>query len=66
VSALVWWVIPIAATVGAVMWFSWRNQNRPGDPRQTVAQQKKFNDAMRKDSSARRRSRGKDVSGPTS
>ncbi|MCX6418868.1 MAG: hypothetical protein NTU50_05490 [Actinobacteria bacterium] len=57
-SALAWWFIPILATIGAVVWYTWRGQDRPGDPRHTVAQQKKFNDAMRKDNPrGRRRSR---------
>jgi hypothetical protein len=57
VSVVVWWAIPLVATVLAVVWLSWRGRPRPGDPHETVEQRRRFNEAMQVAPLRRRRSR---------
>ncbi|HAM25076.1 MAG TPA: hypothetical protein DHW34_05060 [Actinobacteria bacterium] len=56
-SALVWWIIPILALVGSLIVVSYRAQERPGDPRHTVEQRRRFNEAMIREQQRRGRSR---------
>jgi hypothetical protein len=47
VNAMVWWLIPLAATVLAVAWVSWVNRPRPpADPHETLRDHERFKQAM--------------------
>lgn len=54
-SVVVWWAIPLLATIIAVIWLSWRARPRPGDPHDTVEQRRRFDEAMQKAPRGRRR-----------
>jgi hypothetical protein len=47
VDAMLWWLIPITATLLAVAWVSWNGRTRrPADPHDTLAAHKRFTDAL--------------------
>lgn len=44
---MAWWLIPIVATLLAVVWVTWRARpRRPADPHQTLAAHKRFTEAL--------------------
>jgi hypothetical protein len=46
-SALAWWLIPITATLLAIVWVTWINRPRkPADPHDTLAEHRRFRDAL--------------------
>jgi len=46
-QALVWWTVPLAAFVVAVVWVSIANRPRPpADPHDSVAEHQRFRQAM--------------------
>lgn len=64
-SALLWWLIPLGATLLALMWAAWRSRpQRAVDMHTSIGNQARFNAAMRRsvpggkaEPSARTRSR---------
>jgi hypothetical protein len=47
VSALAWWLIPLAATVLAVVWAAWRSRpRRPADAHVAMEDMARFRQAM--------------------
>jgi hypothetical protein len=47
VEALAWWLIPITATLLAVIWVTWRNRpRRPADAHETLAAHRRFTAAL--------------------
>jgi hypothetical protein len=47
VQAMAWWLIPIIATLLAVVWVTWTARpRRPADPHHTLAAHKRFTDAL--------------------
>jgi hypothetical protein len=47
VEALAWWLIPITATLLAVVWVTWRNRpRRPADAHETLAAHRRFTAAL--------------------
>lgn len=56
---MVWWLIPLAAFVLAVVWVTWVNRPRPpADPHDTLREHERFKRAME------RRTRRPDDGGP--
>jgi hypothetical protein len=50
VEALAWWLIPIAATLIAVLWVTWVSRpRRPADPHDTLAAHQRFTNALQPD-----------------
>jgi cytochrome c-type biogenesis protein CcmH/NrfF len=48
-QAMLWWLLPLAAFVLAVVWVSVANRPRPrADPHDSVAEHERFRDAMRR------------------
>ncbi|MFZ0325204.1 MAG: hypothetical protein WAN48_13875 [Actinomycetes bacterium] len=48
-GAMVWWLIPLAATVIAVAWVSWLNRARPpADTHDSLEEHERFKQAMAK------------------
>lgn len=46
-QAMVWWLIPITATLLAVAWVAWRARpKRPADPHETLAAHRRFTEAL--------------------
>ncbi len=46
-SALAWWLIPLGATFGALMWVGWRSRTRPpADVHHAMAERERFREAM--------------------
>ncbi len=46
-EALAWWLIPITATLLAVVWVTWRNRpRRPADAHETLAAHQRFTAAL--------------------
>lgn len=44
---MAWWLIPIVATLLAVMWVSWRARpRRPVDPHHSLAAHRRFTEAL--------------------
>ncbi|MCZ3385911.1 MAG: hypothetical protein LH630_02855 [Actinomycetia bacterium] len=44
---MAWWLIPIVATLLAVVWVSWRARpRRPVDPHQSLAAHRRFTEAL--------------------
>lgn len=42
-----WWLIPIIATLLAVVWVTWSGRpRRPADPHQTLAAHRRFTEAL--------------------
>ena len=49
-EALAWWLIPIAATLLAVLWVTWVSRpRRPADPHDTLAAHQRFTSALQPD-----------------
>ena len=47
VEAMAWWLIPIVATLLAVVWVSWRARpRRPVDPHESLAAHRRFTEAL--------------------
>jgi len=47
VEALAWWLIPITATLLAVLWVAWSGRpRRPADAHVTLAQHRRFTEAL--------------------
>ena len=46
-QAFAWWLIPITATLLAVLWVTWVNRpRRPADAHQTLAAHQRFTEAL--------------------
>lgn len=46
-DAMLWWLIPITATLLAVAWVSWNGRTRrPADPHDTLAAHRRFTEAL--------------------
>lgn len=46
-DAMLWWLIPITATLLAVAWVSWNGRaRRPADPHETLAAHRRFTEAL--------------------
>lgn len=46
-EAMLWWLIPITATLLAVAWVAWAGRTRrPADPHQTLAAHRRFTEAL--------------------
>jgi hypothetical protein len=46
-EAMAWWLIPITATLLAVVWVSWNSRpRRPADPHDTLAAHRRFTEAL--------------------
>lgn len=46
-AAVAWWLIPIIATLLAIVWVTWINRPRkPADPHDTLAEHRRFKDAL--------------------
>jgi hypothetical protein len=44
---MAWWLIPITATLLAVLWVTWSARPRkPADPHQTLAAHRRFTEAL--------------------
>lgn len=44
---MLWWLIPITATLLAVAWVSWNGRaRRPADPHETLAAHRRFTEAL--------------------
>jgi hypothetical protein len=61
-QALVWWTVPLAAFVVAIVWVSIANRPRPpADPHDSVAEHERFRAAMdRQTGGAQRSDRARD------
>jgi len=47
VQALAWWLIPIVATLLAVVWVTWANRpRRPADAHDSLAAHRRFTEAL--------------------
>jgi hypothetical protein len=69
VSALAWWLIPLAATVLALLWADWRSRpRRPADAHVAMEDMARFKQAMERPLPAgqrrRRSGRGSATGGP--
>lgn len=48
-QAIAWWLIPIVATVVAVVWLSFRSRPRPpADPHHSLEEHARFREAMQR------------------
>lgn len=46
-EAMAWWLIPIVATLLAVVWVTWRARpRRPVDPHHSLAAHRRFTEAL--------------------
>ncbi len=46
-EAMAWWLIPIVATLLAVIWVTWRARpRRPVDPHHSLAAHRRFTEAL--------------------
>ena len=46
-AAMAWWLIPITATLLAIVWVTWRARpRRPADPHESLAAHQRFTEAM--------------------
>lgn len=46
-AAVAWWLIPITATLLAIVWVTWINRPRkPADAHDTLAEHRRFKDAL--------------------
>ena len=60
-EALAWWLIPIGATLLAVLWVTWVSRpRRPADPHDTLAAHQRFTHALQPDEPMRATSHSHD------
>jgi len=48
VSTLIWLIIPVGATIGAIVYFGWTGRKRPPIDSNSVAAHEKFRAAMKR------------------
>jgi hypothetical protein len=54
-SAIAWWLIPLLATLAAIVWVSWRSRPRPPeDTHEAIEAREKFRRAMEEPRTRRR------------
>jgi hypothetical protein len=58
-GAMVWWLIPLVATVLAIAWLTWWNRPRPpADTHDSLQEHERFKQAMDKQTSQQPKPRG--------